>query len=65
MLEARPHRKAPRLAPSECGGPLNSQRERKLEVVDDKGMAVSAFDGDSVEKLFASTERDTIAVVDA
>jgi hypothetical protein len=44
---------------------FNSQRERKLEVVDDKGMAVSAFDGDSVEKLFASTERDTIAVVDA
>ena len=44
---------------------FNSQRERKLEIVDDKGMAVSACDADSVEKLFASTERDTIAVVDA
>ena len=44
---------------------FNSQRERKLEIVDDKGMAVSAFDGDAVEKLFASTERDTVAVVDA
>ena len=33
---------------------FNSQRERKLEIVDDKGMAVSAFDGASVEKLFSS-----------
>ena len=43
---------------------FNSQRERKLEIVDDKGMAVSAFTGEEVEKLFASQERDTIAVVD-